>query len=39
MRSHVEAGRQVWCIFDNTLSPTFVDQALRVQALARSPLR
>ena len=39
MRSHVEAGRQVWCIFDNTLSPTFVDQALRVQALARSSLR
>ena len=29
--SHVAAGRQVWCIFDNTLSPTFVEQALVVQ--------
>lgn len=27
---HVAAGRQVWCIFDNTLSPTFAEQALLV---------
>ncbi|MFL6708365.1 MAG: DUF72 domain-containing protein [Massilia sp.] len=33
--SHVAAGRQVWCIFDNTLSPTFVEQALAVQDIAR----
>lgn len=32
--AHVAAGRQVWCIFDNTLSPTFIDQALLVQAIA-----
>ncbi len=32
---HVAAGHQVWCIFDNTLSPTFVEQALLVQSLAR----
>lgn len=42
--AHVAAGRQVWCVFDNTLSPTFVEQALLVQAeaspnVARSPLR
>ena len=47
--AHVAAGRQVWCIFDNTLSPSFVDQALLVQTTAyaagpaagaaRSPLR
>lgn len=30
----VAAGRQVWCIFDNTLSPTFVEQALLLQAAA-----
>lgn len=35
MTGHVAAGRQVWCIFDNTLSPTFVEQALLVQSLAR----
>lgn len=33
--AHVKAGRQVWCIFDNTLSPTFADQALLVQECAR----
>lgn len=33
--SHVAVGRDVWCIFDNTLSPTFVDQALRVLETGR----
>jgi uncharacterized protein YecE (DUF72 family) len=28
MAGHLAAGRQVWCIFDNTMSRTFVDQAL-----------
>ena len=28
---YVAAGQHVWCIFDNTLSPTFVDQALLLQ--------
>jgi uncharacterized protein YecE (DUF72 family) len=31
---HVAAGRQVWCIFDNTLSPTFVEETLLVQTTA-----
>jgi uncharacterized protein YecE (DUF72 family) len=34
LAAHVAAGRQVWCIFDNTLSPTFVEQAMLVQSTA-----
>lgn len=31
MAGHVAAGRPVWCIFDNTMSASFVDQALALQ--------
>lgn len=36
MATHVKAGRNVWIIFDNTLSPTFMDEVLtaRMAALA-----
>ena len=30
MSAHAQAGRAVWCIFDNTLSPTYLQQALSV---------
>ena len=30
MQIHANAGRTVWCIFDNTLSPTYLQQALAV---------
>lgn len=32
---HVAAGRQLWCVFDNTLSPTFMEQALLLQRVVR----
>lgn len=35
MAGHVAQGRQVWCIFDNTMSRTFVDQAMALQQAAR----
>jgi uncharacterized protein YecE (DUF72 family) len=35
MAGHIAAGRQVWCIFDNTMSRTFVDQALALQQAVR----
>jgi uncharacterized protein YecE (DUF72 family) len=35
MAGHVAAGRQVWCVFDNTMSRTFVDQAIALQQAAR----
>jgi uncharacterized protein YecE (DUF72 family) len=28
LAAHTAAGHDAWCIFDNTMSPTFVDQAL-----------
>jgi uncharacterized protein YecE (DUF72 family) len=28
LAAHTAAGREAWCIFDNTMSPTYVDQAL-----------
>ena len=31
---HAAAGRDVWVIFDNTLSPSFMDEVLLVQRLA-----
>ena len=31
MAVHAAAGRDVWVIFDNTLSPTFMDEALSVR--------
>lgn len=36
---HAAAGRDVWVIFDNTLSPTFMDEVLLVQrqALTAAP--
>jgi uncharacterized protein YecE (DUF72 family) len=35
MAGHIDAGRQVWCIFDNTMSRTFVDQALALRDAVR----
>jgi uncharacterized protein YecE (DUF72 family) len=28
LAAHTAAGHEAWCIFDNTMSPTYVDQAL-----------
>ena len=36
MAGHIAAGRAVWCIFDNTMSKTFVDQALALQRAVRA---
>lgn len=36
--AHVDAGRQVWCIFDNTLSASYADQAWLVQDTVRARL-
>ncbi len=30
MRAYGAHGRELWCVFDNTLSPTFMDEALLV---------
>jgi uncharacterized protein YecE (DUF72 family) len=38
MAGHVAAGREVWCIFDNTMSRTFVDQALALRQALRAAL-
>jgi uncharacterized protein YecE (DUF72 family) len=38
MAGHIAAGRQVWCIFDNTMSRTFVDQAMALQQAVRGAL-
>jgi uncharacterized protein YecE (DUF72 family) len=38
MAGHYAAGRQVWCIFDNTMSRTFVDQAIALQQAVRGAL-
>lgn len=35
MASHIAADRAVWCIFDNTMSKTFVDQALALRQAVR----
>jgi uncharacterized protein YecE (DUF72 family) len=32
LAAHTAAGHDAWCIFDNTMSPTFVDQALFLRA-------
>lgn len=34
MAAHAAAGREVWIIFDNTLSPTYMDELLRARAAA-----
>lgn len=34
MVTHAAAGRDVWVIFDNTLSPTFMDEVLRAARTA-----
>lgn len=36
MAVHAAAGRDVWVIFDNTLSPTFMDEVLLVRNAIRS---
>ncbi|WLI90987.1 DUF72 domain-containing protein [Massilia sp. R2A-15] len=36
MAGHIAAGRAVWCVFDNTMSKTFVDQALALQDAVRN---
>ncbi len=36
MAVHAAAGRDVWVIFDNTLSPTFMDEVLLVRDAIRS---
>ncbi len=38
MATHARAGRDVWVIFDNTLSPTFMDEVLAVRARVRERL-
>jgi uncharacterized protein YecE (DUF72 family) len=38
MAGHLAAGRQVWCVFDNTMSASFVDQALALQQAVRDSL-
>jgi uncharacterized protein YecE (DUF72 family) len=35
MAGHVAADRAVWCVFDNTMSKTFVDQALALRQAVR----
>lgn len=35
MAGHLAAGRQVWCIFDNTMSRSYVDQAVALQQAVR----
>ena len=36
MAAHLAAQRPVWCVFDNTLSPTFAEQALALQDAVRA---
>lgn len=35
MAGHLAAGRQVWCVFDNTMSRSYVDQAVALQQAVR----
>ena len=35
MAGHLAAGRQVWCMFDNTMSRSYVDQAVALQQAVR----
>lgn len=39
MAAHARAGRDVWIIFDNTLSPTYMDETLQARAAALAALQ
>jgi hypothetical protein len=35
MAGHVALGRPLWCIFDNTMSRTFIEQAIALSEMVR----